>query len=193
MLAGGLISGLVLADPATDELPNDSELEVFDPDDQLTNDDIHDAIELAVNNTTVAEKVEKIEPTNTTVQATGDRTDVKIILTDDHDGVLATVDLQNENVTRVVDSVSTATESESFDVFNHSIEGHTNETIRFNGTNSTASSESADTVPTEMDVCEVELSDSDDGVAFNATDDDHTADGVVGPSVPPLTVLLTLN
>lgn len=179
LLAGGLVTGLVLADPTTDELPNAGELEVFDPNDQLTNDDVHDAIELAVSNTTVAETVEEIESPNITVQATGDRTDVKVVIVDDNDGVSATVDLQTKSVTRVIDSVSTATESDSFSVSDHSSEGDTNETIRFNGGNSTASSESGENIPTEIDICEVESSNSSDGVAFNDTTDDCTANAAV--------------
>jgi len=180
LFAGILASGLALAG-ATDDVspedygidPDDDELDVYDPDDQLTADDIDDAIELSLSDETVAETVTGTDSPEITVQATGDRTDVTVVFAGESDGVSAIVDLQDGGVTQIVESVSPAANAESFNVSVRPVERGDDVTVHFGESNATTVGEPLEVH--EIEAHEIEEVEDGDAVVFDATPDAYLA------------------
>lgn len=171
LLVGGLATGLVLAEPTADVLADDDELNVIDPDNQLTDDDVDDAITLAASNETVGKALEGTESLEITVQATGNLTDVMVVFVGDADNIAATVDLQDDSITRIVESVSTAANTESVTVSAHAVDPGDTQTVQFTETDAATSAETVEVDAHELDVSNVELSETGDEVEFNTTDE----------------------
>ena len=170
MLVGGLASGLVLADPAADVLPDDYELDLIDPDDQLSDDDVDEAITLAANDEVVAETLDGTESLDITVQATGNLTDVTVVFVGDADSIAATVDLQDERVTQVIERVSPASNAESLTVSAHTVESGETHTVQFSETDTATSAESGAIGGHEHDVSNIESGAVGETFVFNTTD-----------------------
>lgn len=114
--------------------PDDYELDVVDPDDRLSDDDVDRAIALGWTNESVREHVETNASFEITVQATGSIEEVGVVFDDGEAAVSATIDLTTESVTRVLspEQVMTADDLETVDVdVNDSATVDANETFTF--------------------------------------------------------------
>lgn len=107
VLGGGAVASTTQAEPP-DEQDTEFDREVIDPDDQLSGNDVDRAVELALNNDEIQRVVDDAEDVEVTVQALGDRTDVKVVFAGEEEGISATVDLEAERATGVVENVEEA-------------------------------------------------------------------------------------